>query len=260
MIEIKGLKKKFEDNQVLDGIDLTIHDGDVIGIIGPSGTGKSTLLRCINSLEKPEEGQIVYTNESTFEEIVVDYPLKRANKKNAFKLRKKTGMVFQNFNLFEHRTALKNVASGLRIVQHIPKKEAIKKAEDELTNVGLLDHKNHYPKHLSGGQKQRIAIARTLAMKPEIILLDEPTSALDPELIGEVLDIIKKVAEQGYTMVLVSHEMDFIRKVSNRVLFLDGGHVIEDGTPEEVFENPKNERTKQFFAKMKVLKNPEYVI
>lgn len=260
MIEIKGLKKKFEENQVLDGIDLTINDGDVIGIIGPSGTGKSTLLRCINSLEKPEEGQIIYRNNDTSEEIVVDYPLKGVSKKNAIKLRKKTGMVFQNFNLFEHRTALKNVTSGLRIVQHIPNAEAIKIAEKELINVGLLDHKNHYPKHLSGGQKQRIAIARTLAMKPEIILLDEPTSALDPELIGEVLDIIKKVAEQGYTMVLVSHEMDFIRKVSNRVLFLDGGHVIEDGTPDEVFENPKNERTKQFFAKMKVLKNPEYVI
>ncbi|MBQ7640925.1 MAG: amino acid ABC transporter ATP-binding protein [Acholeplasmatales bacterium] len=260
MLEIKGLKKKFENNQVLDGIDLTINKGDVIGIIGPSGTGKSTLLRCINTLERAEEGKIVYKNDDSNEEIVVNFPLKGINKKNALKIRKKTGMVFQNFNLFEHKNTLKNVMSGLTIVQKKNKKEAEEIALKELENVGLLTHKNHYPRHLSGGQKQRVAIARTLAMKPEIILLDEPTSALDPELIGEVLDIIKKVADLGYTMILVSHEMDFIRKVSNRVIFLDKGHVIEDDTPDEVFNNPKNERTKQFLAKMKMLREPEYVI
>ncbi len=257
MIEIRGLKKKYQDNQVLDGIDLDINKGDVIGIIGPSGTGKSTLLRCINYLEHPEEGTIVFKGD---EDIMVSFPLKGKDKKNIIKIRKKTGMVFQNFNLFEHKTALKNVISGLRIVKHIKKDEALEIALNELENVGLKDHKDHYPKHLSGGQKQRIAIARTLAMRPDIILLDEPTSALDPELIGEVLDIIKKVKNQGYTMILVSHEMDFIRKVSNRVIFLDKGKIIEDGTPEEVFENPKNERTKKFFEKMHVLRNPEYVI
>lgn len=260
MLEIKGLKKKFEDNQVLDGIDLKINKGDVIGVIGPSGTGKSTLLRCINFLEKAEEGSIIYKDDEDNSSISVEFPLKGENKKNSIKLRKKTGMVFQNFNLFEHKDALTNVESGLRIVQKIKKDEAEKIALAELENVGLLSHKNHYPRHLSGGQKQRVAIARTLAMKPEILLLDEPTSALDPELIGEVLDIIKKVAEQGYTMLLVSHEMDFIRKVSNRVIFIDKGHIIEDGTPEEVFNNPKNERTKQFFEKMHLLKDPEYVI
>ncbi len=181
MIEIRGLKKKYQDNQVLDGIDLDINKGDVIGIIGPSGTGKSTLLRCINYLEHPEEGTIVFKGD---EDIMVSFPLKGKDKKNIIKIRKKTGMVFQNFNLFEHKTALKNVISGLRIVKHIKKDEALEIALNELENVGLKDHKDHYPKHLSGGQKQRIAIARTLAMRPDIILLDEPTSALDPELIG----------------------------------------------------------------------------
>lgn len=254
MIEIKGLKKRFQDNIVLDGIDLSINKGDIIGIIGPSGTGKSTLLRSINLLERPEEGTI------TIGEVSISLPLKGKDKKNAIEIRKKTGMVFQRFNLFEHKTALENVMEGLLVVQKKSKLEAKKIALEALNEVGLLNWQNHYPKHMSGGQQQRVAIARTLAMRPDVILLDEPTSALDPELIGEVLNVIQKIASQGYTMVLVSHEMNFIKKISNRVIFLDGGHIIEDGTPKEVFENPKSERAKEFFIKMDILKDPEYVI
>ncbi|WP_191014362.1 amino acid ABC transporter ATP-binding protein [Treponema zioleckii] len=254
MIEIKGLKKKFQDNIVLDGINLSINKGDIIGIIGPSGTGKSTLLRSINLLEKPEEGSISIGQTS------VSLPLKGSDKKKAIELRKKTGMVFQRFNLFEHKTALENVMEGLLVVQKKSKEEAKKIALEALDEVGLLNWQNHYPKHMSGGQQQRVAIARTLAMRPEVILLDEPTSALDPELIGEVLTVIQKIAGQGYTMVLVSHEMNFIKKISNRVLFLEGGHIIEDGSPKDVFEHPKSERAKEFFVKMEILKDPEYII
>lgn len=251
-IEIKNLKKKFKDNQVLNGIDLSIKKGDVIGVIGPSGTGKSTLLRCINRLETPEEGTININGN--------DINLSRLSKKELLELRRATGMVFQRFNLFEKKTALENVMEGLIVVQKKTKEEARAIAIEELKRVGLLDKANHYPKHLSGGQQQRVAIARTLAMRPEILLLDEPTSALDPELVGEVLEVIKKIASEGYTMILVSHEMNFIRKVSNRVIFLDKGKVVEDGTPKEVFENPKNERTKEFFSKMHLLQEPEFVI
>ncbi|MCR4904135.1 MAG: amino acid ABC transporter ATP-binding protein [Butyrivibrio sp.] len=254
MLKIEGLSKKYEDNVVLDGIDLEIEKGNVIGIIGPSGTGKSTLLRSINLLEKPEHGRI------TINDISVDLPLKGSDKKKAFELRSRTGMVFQRFNLFEHETALENVMEGLITVQKKSRKEAEELAIEALKEVGLAEWRNHYPKHLSGGQQQRVAIARTLAMRPDLILLDEPTSALDPELISEVLTVIKSIAEQGYTMLLVSHEMNFIRKVSNRVIFLDGGHIVEDGTPSEVFEHPKNDRTIQFFRKMSVLTDPEYVI
>ena len=254
MVEIRGLKKKFQDNIVLDGIDLSINKGDIIGIIGPSGTGKSTLLRSINLLERPEEGTI------SIDDIEITLPLKGKDKKKIIELRKKTGMVFQRFNLFEHKTALQNVLEGLIVVQKKDKEEAKKLALEALDEVGLLNWQNHYPKHMSGGQQQRVAIARTLAMRPDVILLDEPTSALDPELIGEVLTVIQNIASKGYTMVLVSHEMNFIKKISNRVIFLDGGHIIEDGTPKEVFENPKSERAREFFIKMNILKDPEYVI
>ena len=254
ILEIKDLHKKYKKNIVLDGIDLVVNKGDIIGIVGPSGTGKSTLLRSINLLEKPEKGTI------TIGETVVHLPLTRKEKKEAFELRKHTGMVFQRFGLFEHKTALENVMEGLITVQGKSKEEAKEIALEELRNVGLFDHQNHYPVHMSGGQQQRVAIARTLAMKPEIILLDEPTSALDPELVTEVLNIIKSIADQGYTMLLVSHEMNFIRKISNRVIFLDSGKIIEDGTPIEVFENPKTERAKEFFNKMNLLKEPDYII
>lgn len=252
MIKIEHLSKKYHDNVVLDDMNLEIHKGDVVGVIGPSGTGKSILLRCINHLEIPEQG-VVYIGEESVE-------LAQKKPKNLLDLRKNTGMVFQKFNLFEKKTALENVMEGLVTVKKIKKDEARKIAMQELVNVGMAQWANHYPKHLSGGQQQRVALARALAMKPQVLLLDEPTSALDPELVGEVLDVIKRVAEKGYTMILVSHEMNFVRHVSNRVIFLDKGHIVEDGTPKEVFDNPKNERTIEFFRKMNLMNEPDYVI
>ncbi|MDD2958728.1 MAG: amino acid ABC transporter ATP-binding protein [Lachnospiraceae bacterium] len=252
MIEITNLKKKFRDNIVLDGINMKIQKGDVVGIIGPSGTGKSTLLRCINQLEQPEQGKIQMDGK--------EIDLSRKNKKEILELRKNTGMVFQKFNLFEKKTALENVMEGLLVVQKKSREDAKKAAQEQLERVGMAAWANHYPRHLSGGQQQRVAIARALAMKPSLLLLDEPTSALDPELVGEVLETIKKVAEEGFTMLLVSHEMNFIRHVSNRVIFLDGGKIVEDGTPRQVFEHPVNQRTVEFFTKMNLMNQPEYVI
>lgn len=252
MIAINNLSKKYHDNIVLEDVSLNINEGDVIGIIGPSGTGKSTLLRCIDQLEIPEKGSIV------LDEVTVD--LSEKNKKAIRHIRQNTGMVFQKFNLFEKKTALENVMEGLIVVKKMKKEEARKIALEELEKVGMLSWANHYPKHMSGGQQQRVAIARALAMKPKLLLLDEPTSALDPELVGEVLDVIKEIASKGYTMLLVSHEMNFVRNVSNRVIFLDKGHIVEDGTPKEVFENPKNQRTKEFFAKMNLMSQPDYII
>ena len=252
MIKIDQLSKKYNDNVVLNNISLEIKQGDVVGIIGPSGTGKSTLLRCVNRLETPEHGTV------TIGDKKIDLSEKKP--KELLYLRQNTGMVFQRFNLFEKKTALENVMEGLLVVKKIKKEEAKEIALQELRLVGMEKWANHYPKHMSGGQQQRVALARALAMKPQILLLDEPTSALDPELVGEVLDVIKKVAAQGYTMLLVSHEMNFIRHVSNRVIFLDKGHVVEDGTPKEVFEHPKNQRTREFLNKMHILSQPEYVI
>ena len=242
MIEIKNISKTFKNNKVLDGIDLTINQGDVVAIIGPSGTGKSTFLRCVDRLEKPETGTITIDGETQ--------DLAHIHGKDLTELRKKTGMVFQNFNLFPHYSVLRNVK----------KEEAERIARKQLKNVGLLDHANHYPRHMSGGQQQRVAIARALAMEPKLLLLDEPTSALDPELVGEVLDTIKKAANEGYTMLLVSHEMSFVRNVATRVIFLDGGKILEDGTPREVFGNPKNERVKEFFTKINRMEEPDYSI
>lgn len=251
-IEISGLCKRYHDNIVLDDISLTIGKGDVVGIIGPSGTGKSTLLRCLNQLEVPEKGTISFNGTTT--------DLSKRNRKEIAEIRKNTGMVFQRFNLFEKKTALENVMEGLIVVQKKSKEEARSIAIRELENVGMAAWQNHYPKHLSGGQQQRVALARALAMKPQLLLLDEPTSALDPELVGEVLETIKKIAEEGYTMLLVSHEMNFVRHVTNRVIFLDGGHIVEDGPPSIVFSAPKNQRTKDFLFKMNLLDASEYVI
>ena len=252
MIEIKNLSKQYHGNIVLEQINLTVHKGDVVGIIGPSGTGKSTLLRCMNRLEVPEQGEIILGDKT------ID--LSKKNSKDIVELRKNSGMVFQKFNLFEKKTALENVMEGLIVVQKKSKEEARRIAEEELERVGMSAWANHYPKHLSGGQQQRVAIARALAMKPQFLLLDEPTSALDPELVGEVLETIKKVAAEGLTMLLVSHEMNFVRHVANRVIFLDNGHIVEDGTPKEVFGNPQNQRTKDFLEKMNLMNQPEYSI
>lgn len=242
MIEITNLSKKFGQNVVLDKISLSIQKGEVLGIIGASGTGKSTLLRCINLLEKPEEGAIT-VGDATWQ-------VHHHSKKDTLRLRQNTAMVFQNFGLFRRKTAIENVMEGLVIVKKVPKEQARAIAIEELKKVGLEERMEYYPGQLSGGQQQRVAIARALAMRPELLLFDEPTSALDPELVGEVLDTIKQTADEGNTMMIVSHEMNFIRKVSNRIIMLEGGKIIEDGTPEQVFENPNSDRAKEFFRRM----------
>lgn len=252
MIEIRGLSKSFHKNVVLDSIDLTIQKGEVVAVIGPSGSGKSTFLRCMDFLEEPEAGTI------RIDDFVIDVTKK--TKAQIRTLRQYTAMVFQQFNLFRRKTALENVMEGLTVVKKISKKEAEKIAFEQLKKVGLADRINHYPKQLSGGQMQRVAIARALAMNPSILLFDEPTSALDPELVGEVLDTIRTAAQEGNTMIIVSHELNFVRKVANRVLFLEGGKIIEDGTPKEVFEHPKSDRTKEFLGKFYKFQDAEYYI
>ena len=254
LIEIRDLHKKYRENVVLNGIDMKIEKGDVIGIIGPSGTGKSTLLRCLNQLEIPEKGSIVLEGRE------IDLSSGR-NKKDILELRQKTGMVFQQFSLFERKTALQNVEEGLIVVRKKSREEARRLALEELDRVGMTAWANHYPRHLSGGQQQRVAIARALAMKPLLLLLDEPTSALDPEMVGEVLEVIRQLVREGFTMLLVSHEMAFVRNVSNRVIFIDNGVIVEDDKPQVVFHNPKNPRTREFLSKMHMLENtPEYFI
>ena len=254
LIEIRNLCKKYKDNVVLDGIKMSIQKGDVIDIIGPSGTGKCTLLRCLDQLDIPEQGPIVIDGRE------MDLSSGK-NRKEILALRQKTGMVFQQFNLFERKTALENVEEGLIVVRKMSRESARRTALEELERVGMTPWANHYPRHLSGGQMQRVAIARALAMKPELLLLDEPTSALDPEMVGEVLDVIRQIAKEGFTMLLVSHEMAFVRNVSNRVIFIDKGLVVEDGRPQAVFNNPQNERTREFLARMHMLEiTPEYII
>ena len=254
LIEIRDLHKKYRENVVLNGVDMKIEKGDVIGIIGPSGTGKSTLLRCLNQLEIPEKGSIVLEGRE------IDLSSGR-NKKDILELRQKTGMVFQQFNLFERKTALQNVEEGLIVVRKKSREEARRLALEELDRVGMTAWANHYPRHLSGGQQQRVAIARALAMKPLLLLLDEPTSALDPEMVGEVLEVIRQLVREGFTMLLVSHEMAFVQNVSNRVIFIDNGVIVEDDKPQVVFHNPKNPRTREFLSKMHMLENvPEYFI
>lgn len=237
MIKVENLKKSYGKNEVLKGISTEIKEQEVIAIIGPSGSGKSTFLRCINRLEDPTEGVITVAGE-----VITD--------KNVMKVREKLGMVFQNFYLFPHKTVLENLTYAPINVNGLSKEEAIKKAEDLLTQVGLSEKRNEYPNRLSGGQKQRVAIARALAMEPSAILFDEPTSALDPEMVKEVLAVMKNLAESGMTMIIVTHEMGFAREVADRILFLDGGMLVEDATPEEFFTAPKSVRAKEFLEKV----------
>jgi len=242
MIKLTGITKSFGRNQVLKGIDLHANKGEVVVILGPSGSGKTTLLRCINYLERPADGQIVIGDS------IVD--CKRAGKQDILQLRRKSAMVFQQYNLFKHKTALENVMEGLVIVQKRPKEEARERSVRVLEKVGLGNKLDAYPSELSGGQQQRVGIARALALEPEVILFDEPTSALDPELVGEVLEVIHKIAKEGITMIVVTHEMGFARDVSNHVVFMDGGVIVEEGTPQEIFSSPKEERTKQFLKRI----------
>ncbi|MGT2959113.1 amino acid ABC transporter ATP-binding protein [Streptococcus bovimastitidis] len=241
MIKISHLSKYFSGQKVLDDLSLEIEKGQVIALVGASGAGKSTFLRSMNYLEKPDKGSI------EIDDFVFDFF--KIKNEDILILRRKLAMVFQQFNLFERRTALDNVKEGLVIVKKLSDKEATAIAREELRKVGLSDRENHYPRHLSGGQKQRVALARALAMKPEVLLLDEPTSALDPELVAEVEKAIVQAAKAGQTMVLVSHDMDFVAQVADRILFLDNGKIIEEGSPEEIFKHPKEERTKEFFNK-----------
>lgn len=237
MIEVKNLEKSFGKNHVLRGINETINEGEVVCIIGPSGSGKSTFLRCLNLLEQPTSGEVILDGEKI-----------NAPDRDIDKIREKLGMVFQNFNLFPHMSVLDNITMAPIKVKGQTRGEAEAEARRLLDVVGLLDKAEAYPSSLSGGQKQRVAIARALAMKPEIMLFDEPTSALDPEMVGEVLAVMKQLAEDGMTMVIVTHEMGFAREVADRVLFIDGGVILEQGTPEEIFGNPQNERTQTFLS------------
>ena len=239
ILEVKHLGKAFGSNQVLRDIDFSVSPGDVTCIIGPSGSGKSTLLRCLNMLETPSTGEINYHGTDITSKNV-----------NVPEYRSKVGMVFQNFNLFNNMTALKNCTVGQVKVLKKSKEEAEKKALYYLEKVGMAPYINAKPKQLSGGQKQRVAIARALAMEPEILLFDEPTSALDPQMVGEVLEVMKQLARDGMTMIVVTHEMGFAREVADRVIFMDGGYIVEQGTPAEVFGNPQNKRTQDFLNKV----------
>ena len=242
MLQVEHVAKKFGDRQVLEDVNLKVNQGDVVVILGPSGSGKTTFLRCLNHLEKADSGSLKLAGE--------DYDLGKLTKKDILEIRQKTAFVFQHYNLFANKTALENILEGLVIARKIPKEEAIKRAEAALEKVGLLAYKDYYPSQLSGGQQQRIGIARAIAVKPEVILLDEPTSALDPELVGDVLDVLKQLAGEGVTMVVVTHEMGFARDVANHVIFMDGGRIVEENNPHDFFSRPQEERTKQFLARI----------
>ena len=239
MVSVRNVYKRFGDLEVLKGVSLEVHKGEVVSIIGSSGSGKSTLLRCINRLEEVTAGEIYFEDQEV-----------TGSKNNVRQIRARMGMVFQSFNLFKHMTIMKNMIYAPMRVKKIPKAQAVEKAKELLERVGLLDKAGVYPVTLSGGQQQRVAIARTLAMDPDVILFDEPTSALDPEMVGEVLDVIKDLAKTGITMIMVSHEMAFVREVSDRVVFLDQGVLIEDRPAKDFFDHPNTERAKAFLQKM----------
>lgn len=240
MIHVNNLYKSFEKNNVLKGIDEHIKKGEVVVVIGPSGSGKSTFLRCLNLLEEPTSGNVIFEDNDITDKKKVDIN----------KIREKMGMVFQQFNLFPHKTVLENLTIAPLKVKKVSKEQAEKKALELLERVGLTNKAKAYPSSLSGGQKQRIAIARALAMEPDVMLFDEPTSALDPEMVGEVLSVMKDLAKEGMTMVVVTHEMGFAREVGDRILFMDEGNIVEQGTPEQIFSNPQNPRTIDFLSKV----------
>lgn len=239
LLSVQDLKKQFGEREILKGISFDVNKGDVVCIIGPSGSGKSTLIRCVNFLEQPTDGVIAYRGKNVLETF-----------KNLPLYRTKVGMVFQQFNLFNNLTILENVTISLKKVKKVPAPAAEEKARALLRRVGLEDKADAYPAQLSGGQKQRIAIVRAMAMEPDVMLFDEPTSALDPEMVGEVLSVIQDLAKEGVTMVVVTHEMGFAKKVGTRILFMDGGVIAEEGTPQQIFEDPQNERTKDFLSKV----------
>lgn len=241
MIRIENLHKAFGDNKVLNGVDIEVNKSEVVTILGPSGSGKTTLLRCVSFLEHADMGQL------NVGELSVD--LNHATKKDIHAVRMQMGFVFQNFNLFRNKTALQNIMEGLIVARKMPKDKAKKIAMEMLEKVGMADRANYYPDELSGGQQQRVAIARAIAPNPDVILFDEPTSALDPELTFEVLEVISKLAKEGTTMIIVTHEIEFARNVSSRIIFMENGNIVEEGTPDMIFDNPKEERTRQFLNK-----------
>ncbi|MBR0596779.1 amino acid ABC transporter ATP-binding protein [Clostridiales bacterium BAD-6] len=249
MIRVENLHKSFQSLNVLKGINLSVAKGEIVSIIGPSGSGKSTLLRCLNHLEVADKGSISFEGQYIAKEDSTGKAVYKSNKE-VLSICSNIGMVFQNFNLFPHKSVLRNIIEAPVMVKGKSKAEAEKTAEDLLTKVGLLDKKNAYPGQLSGGQKQRVAIARALAMEPDIMLFDEPTSALDPELIGEVLQVIKKLAEERMTMIIVTHEMNFAREISDRIVFMDDGQIVVDGVPDDIFVNPEHPRIRTFLNKV----------
>ncbi len=238
MVEVKGVRKSFGGAEVLKGVDLRVEPGDVVAVLGPSGSGKTTLLRCMNFLERAQAGLLVFDGK--------EYDLQKAGKKEIAAIRQKTAFVFQNYNLFLNKTALQNVTEGLVVARKVPKAQAEEAGRRALDKVGLSDRYDYYPSQLSGGQQQRVAIARALALGPEILYFDEPTSALDPELTGEVLAVMRQLAEEGMTMLVVTHEMGFARNVSNRVVFMEDGAVVEEAPSKEFFERPRSQRTRDF--------------
>lgn len=240
ILEIKNLTKSFDENEVLKGISDEVHSGEVVCVIGPSGSGKSTYLRCMNLLEKPTSGSIIFK----------DNDITRYSEKELNKVREEMGMVFQSFNLFPHKTVMENLILAPMEAKNESKEEAEERGRRLLDQVGLADKADAYPSSLSGGQQQRVAIARALMMEPDVMLFDEPTSALDPEMVGEVLAVMQGLAQSGMTMVVVTHEMGFAREVADRVLFMDGGYIVEQGSPDQIFNDPQNERTKEFLEKI----------
>ena len=253
MLELQNIKKSFGGTEVLKNVGLSVAKGDVVAILGPSGSGKTTLLRIANFLETADGGEM------NFEGEVLDLP--KVSHRDAARIRRKTGFVFQNYNLFRNLTALENVTEGLRVVHKLSAAEAERIGRECLEKVGMGDRADHYPSQLSGGQQQRVGIARAIAANPDVLFFDEPTSALDPELVGEVLAVIKKLAEEGRTLVIVTHELDFARHVATKVSFMDKGVVVEEGAPEVFFTNPKEQRTRQFLSRyLASIGTPDYVI